>query len=398
MKSRVKLMLGRYEFDGMEVNSVELKVLLVTQGMNVPREELYGSLGNGSRISSPDDPFACDCFLLPDETIVHMVDVGSRSPFSIGLSDGEPFISYKGEVITDIRFPPRSEFSHQVTSSGRPFKTMAVMQGLDVLSFHYLWPCEYAKNGHPCQFCNPGGFTQQMAMAGQPEPPFPTPQDVGEVVNYAVNEEGVASYVQITGGSTMNPQAECHQVSEMLDRIDDLAGMENIKGEVLVYTSPPANPSDIDMVFDAGADRVACDIEVWDLELAKLITPGKIKFAGRDRQLATLDHIAESYGANKACSAFVVGVEPAEKFLEGARYLAERGIVPIASIWLPHGKPVLGQTEAPGLEFYHKVICGLAGIYEEYGVEPPGNAGFNVCLCRDAWKHKGEISKRKCTS
>ena len=391
-------MLGRYEFDEIEINSVELKVLLVTQGINVPREELYRSLGARNRISPPNDPFACDCFLLPDETVVHMVDVGPRSPFSIVLSDDEVYISYKNRVITDIRFPPRSDFSQQMTSSGKPFKSMAVIQGLDVLSFHYLWPCEYAKKGYPCEFCNPGGFTHQMALAGQPELPFPTPQDVGEVVDYAVNKEGIASYIQITGGSTMNPQAECHQVSEMLNCIDEMAGMKNIKGEVLVYTSPPANSSDIDMVFEAGADRVACDIEVWDPDLAKRITPGKIRFAGRKRQLDTLDYIAESYGANKACSAFVVGVEPAEKFLEGAEYLASRGIVPIASIWLPHGKPVLDQTEAPGLEFYRNVICGLAGIYEEYGVEPPGNVGFNVCLCRDAWKHRGAISRKKCSS
>ena len=55
--------------------------------------------------------------------------------------------------------------------------------------------------------------------------------------------------------------------------------------------------------------------------------PGKVKFTGKQRQLDCLDYIAQTYGPNKACSSFIVGVEPAESFLEGAECLASRGIV-----------------------------------------------------------------------
>jgi hypothetical protein len=189
----------------------------------------------------------------------------------------------------------------------------------------------------------------------------------------------------------MNPQAECRIIKEYLEGIDSFVGLKNIQGEVLVYTTPPTDPKVVDQVFYAGADRVACSLEVWDEELAKTITPGKSRFTGRKRHLDCLKYISKEFGSNKACSSFVVGVEPAESFLKGAEYLASEGIVPIASVWIPFGRPVMGKMQAPGFEYYREVKEGLADIYTKYGIEPPGGVGFNVCLCRDAWNHKEEI-------
>jgi hypothetical protein len=107
--------------------------------------------------------------------------------------------------------------------------------------------------------------------------------------------------------------------------------------------------------------------------------------------LAALRHIAAKHGPNRACSSFIVGVEPAESFLEGARHLAQLGIVPIASLWIPFGRPVRGERRAPGVEYYQTVKEGLARIYTDYGIHPPGGRGLNVCMCRDAWKWRESI-------
>jgi hypothetical protein len=80
-----------------------------------------------------------------------------------------------------------------------------------------------------------------------------------------------------------------------------------------------------------------------------------------------------------------------KSFLQGARVLAEDGIVAMASLWVPFGRPVMGNAKAPGLEYYQKVKQGLAEIYEEFGIIPPGGAGFNVCICKDICRHKEEL-------
>jgi hypothetical protein len=390
-------MLKQYMIENETIDSLELKILMITRGINIKDDTLYHTFGKTHRLSSSMDPQACNCLLLPDQTIVHMINTGESSPFEIGVNEkGKPFLSYNDNFLTEVSFPPKTAFYDQETCNGFSFGHIAVLQGLDVLSFPYLWVCEYAKAGYPCQFCFPGAFTHKLVNDGNLDPQFPDARDVAEVVHFAVNTEQVARFVQITGGSSMNPLAECRQVAEILNAIDGMAGLENIQGEILIYTSPPEDPKTVDIIFESGADRIACDIEVWDETLVKTICPGKDKFTGRKRQLKTLEYIAEKYGPNKACSAFIVGVEPAESFLSAAQYLAERGIIPIASIWIPHGKPVLGKTKAPGLDFYRRLKENLADIYIKYNCEPPGNEGFNVCLCRDVWNHRETIQQRSC--
>ncbi len=427
-------MLSKYRIGGRELDSWDLKVLLVTQGVKVSGS-VYRRFGGSYRLHP--NPERCNCLILPEgKRIVfldtpghaaftsmrargaHLTDIAMhlryvrralslsrpadllhalrvRAPFRLEVSrTGEPVLTHKGAEVAAVRFPPASRFYEQKTSSGLPFLGNAVLQGLDFLSFQCLWPCDYARAGYPCQFCYSGALFAKLERRGRPMPPAPSPEDVAEIAEYAVRVEGSAKHIQLTGGSTMQTAAECARVAAYLEAIDARVGLGNIPGEVLVYTTPPANPADIDRVFGAGADRVACSLEVWDEELARAITPGKCKFAGRERYLACLRYIARKYGPNRACSSFVVGLEPAESFLRGAEVLAADGIVPIASVWIPFGRPVLGTSRAPGLDFYRRVKEGLASIYERYGIVPPGSLGLNACICRDTWRERAEILGR----
>ena len=382
-------MRGQFQVDGETLDSLDLKVLLLTKGMFV-HDEVHRTLGAAYRISP--DPLECNALFLQDGTVVHVADIGPTAPFHLTLdAEGDPCLLHNNDLLAKVSLPPNTDFYQQHTSRGVPFRGMAVLQGHDVLSFPYLWPCEFAKARLACKFCHYGNFTQRQSIEGKHQDVVFTPHDVAEAVHYAVNVEKFAKYVQLTGGSTMNTTGECDRVIEILDTIDDVAGFASIAGEIIVYTTPPSDPNEVDKLFAAGADRIACDIEIWDEELAAQICPGKAKLTGRQRHLDTLLHIAETYGPNKACSAFVVGLEPAESFLSGAEYLAGNGIVPVPSIWMPHGLPVTGRPAAPDLDYYRRIKRGLAEIYHKYQCEPPGDAGFNVCLCRDTWNHRSEL-------
>ena len=379
----------RFAVAGEELDSLDLKVLVLTRGISVA-DGVYEELARSFRISR--DPLRCSVFFLPDGTVIHLADVGPAAPFRLAIgSGGVPCLLHDGDFVTELSLPPRTAFYDQTTTRGVPFRGMAVLQGRDVLSFPYLWPCEIAKAGLACKFCHCGNFTQQQVAEGTHRDFIVAPQDVAEVVDWAVNVEKCVKYIQITGGTTLNTNGECGRIIEMLQAIDETAGFENIQGELLLYMTPPSDPAELDGLFAAGADRIACDIEIWDETLAKRICPGKATLTGRQRHLDALSHVAATQGRNKACSAFVVGLEPAESFLVGAEYLASRGVVPIPSIWMPHGLPVPPGLAPPELPFYRKVKAGLAGVYSKYGCEPPGDAGFNVCLCRDTWNHRSEL-------
>ena len=68
---------------------------------------------------------------------------------------------------------------------------------------------------------------------------------------------------------------------------------------------------------------------------------------------------------------------------QGATYLAERGIIPTASVWMPFGKPVRGSMKPPELDYYRRTKEMLAGLYEKYQLQPPGGSGLNVCIDAD---------------
>ena len=250
------------------------------------------------------------------------------------------------------------------------------------MSFPLLWTCDYATAGAPCQYCYSGGELQTLARRHKTLPRYPTPQDVAEIVASAV-EAGDADSVQITGGSTFDTDGEYARIEQILHAVDRRIGRDRISGEIVVYATPPEDPHTVDRIFAAGADRIAMSLEVWDPDLARRIMPGKIRHTGRQRHLDALAYVADTYGPNTACSNFIIGLEPADTVLAGAEYLAASGVVPVASIWIPFGRPVLGSMSAPDLNYYRSVIAGLADIYQRHAIDPPGAHGLNVCMDRD---------------
>src|SRR5208283_84264 len=163
------------------------------------------------------------------------------------------------------------------------------LQGLDVVSFPYLWPCQFALGGKPCHFCYPGNMTMAMRQAGRPLPPIASPGDVAEAVEYGVRDCGIRD-VQLTGGSEVDSaRGEVPLVLNILAAIDRRLGLDNIPGEIYVYTSAPKDPAAVDELFAAGMDRVAYDLNVWDEAIFEQACPGIFRHIGREQQLRALE-------------------------------------------------------------------------------------------------------------
>jgi hypothetical protein len=392
--------MNTYKIGGQTADSVELKCLLVSRGVKCDKA-VYSRFGAEFRLNV--NPLTCNCLILSDGTICQMTDVGFHlqylngalswdnlkllryasqlgPPFSVRLSDGRAALFYEKEFIDFVTFPPYTDFYVRSTPSGTPFTGNAVLQGLDWVAFQCLWPCEFAASGKPCEFCFSGAEFEANAKRGKPQPNAVSASDVAEIVRYAFANTS-ANSVQITGGSTFNGKAEAEHIRAYLTA---LAGIPR-SGELLLYITPPGDAALIDEYFALGASRIACSLEVWDETPAREITPGKIEYTTRERHLRMLEYIAERHGAGKAFSNFIIGLEPLETLRKGAAYLAERGVIPTASVWMPMGRPVRGSMRAPGLDYYRAAKEMFAEIYAKYGLEPPGARGLHVCADRDIW-------------
>jgi len=397
------------KYENQLIDTVDLKALLVSRGIRVSTK-VYNKFKGVARLSP--NPLECNTIILADGTIVQLTDLAFhmsyiksaiswnlvkqlkyfpqlKTDFELTLDDaGHPAIFHKTRKLVNVSFPPPTGFYKQKTSTGLPFIGNAVLQGSQWLSFHMLWNCDYACAGEPCQYCYSGGQLENLVKGRKKLPAYPKPDDVAEIAEYAILKEQLVDSIQITGGSTFNDEGECSKIKAILNAINARVGRDNINGEILIYTTPPRDPRLVDELFEAGADRIAMSMEIWDEELARKIMPGKMKFTGRQRHLDALEHVVNKRGKGKACSNFIIGLEPVESVLTGAEYLASRGVVPVASVWIPFGRPVLGSMKAPGLPYYQEVKLGLAAIYNRYGLVPPGGAGLNVCMCKDIYNQE----------
>lgn len=390
---------------GKAVDSVELKCLVVSRGLKIDKE-VYQKCGKEYRIYP--NALTCNSFKLPDGTIVMATDLGfhlstlssmfswdnlklfkymndMKTDFRLSLVDGKPALLYEGEAVTSVELMPGTEFFKQKTSSGMPFIGNAVLQGCDWVAFQCLWPCDYACAGKPCQFCFSGGQFEALAKRHKPMPFIPSPRDVSEVVLYAVEHDGVNS-MQLTGGSTFNAEKEEEYITAYMEEMNRSGARAALKNELLLYITPPEAHDVIDRYFDMGASRIACSLEVWDDKLAESITPGKRQFTTKQRHLDALTYIVNKYGPGKAFSNFIIGLEPFETLKEGATFLAERGVIPSASVWMPFGKPVNGSVKPASLDYFRRTKDMLAELYLKYDLEPAGCCGLNVCVERDIWR------------
>jgi biotin synthase-related radical SAM superfamily protein len=302
------------------------------------------------------------------------------TPFRLRVLDGKPALFHENVFLDFVTFHKKTDFYKQKTASGMPYLGNSVLQGCDFVAFQCLWYCEYAAKGQPCEFCFSGAEFENLARKGKPQPPAVGASDVVEIIRYAVQNQD-ANSLQITGGSTFSGKTEHQHIAAYLNAIAE--SNVRLTGEILLYITPPTDYSYIDEYFASGASRIACSLEVWDEERAKIITPGKIRFTSRERHLKALVHIAEKYGKDKAFSNFIIGLESIETLKEGATWLAERGIIPSASVWIPMGRPVMGSMKAPSLDYFRRVKEMLAELYYKYKLVPPGGCGLNVCVEKD---------------
>ena len=368
--------MNKYKIGKEEADSVELKCLLINRGVTVDNE-VFARFGGRCRLHR--NPETCNSFRLSDGTNVQLNDMETDSDFRLGIADDRPALFHGDEQLDFVSFERKTRFYEQRTSSGRPFLGNVVLQGCDFVSFPCIWSCEYAAAGCPCSFCFAGAEFERRAKAGERMPDALSATDVAETVRYAVEHKD-ATGIQITGGSTFGGETEHRHIVACLRAIADMKlGLE---GETLLYLTPPKHSEYLDEYFSLGADRIACSLEVWDEELAKLVTPGKIRFTSRARHLSALEYIAKRYGRNRAFSNFVIGLERFETLKEGATYLARRGIIPSASVWMP-GRRIPDGITRPSLDYFRRVKDMLAALYYRYMLSPAGGCGLNVCIEKD---------------
>ncbi|GHU55608.1 hypothetical protein FACS189411_04410 [Bacteroidia bacterium] len=365
--------------NGVEFDLLDLKVSLLNYGIRVD-EEVYTEFERKSRLSK--SPYSCNSMILDGQLSCSLSRTKQETPFRLIVSDGEPVITYNDHFVTEITFPEKTSFYEQQTSGGIPFGNLGVIQGWDMLAFACMWKCEITQSGNACGFCHTGNL----------ESPKHSLSEMMEIIRYAVDESPQTKVLQLTAGSTFNPEAEIDRYVEILQAIDREIGIEKVP--TIIFLTPPANVKQLDRLFEAGVSRIACDMDIWDEKLFNKICPGKAEINTRQRYLDALYYMADNYGPNRACCVLVGGIEPVDSFMEGQTTLAERGIIPLPSPLMPFAikQKVLAEMQPFSTEYYKTVRKETAKLYKKYDLEVPGTCGSDVCLSRDIWLRRDVLA------
>jgi len=365
--------------DGTTFDLLDLKVALLYHGIRVD-DEVYQAFEGKARLSR--SPFSCNAMILDNRLFCSLSRTEQETPFRLTLNAEVPVITYNNEHLINVSFPEKTSFYDQKTTGGIPFGNLGVIQGYDMLSFACLWRCEITTSGNACGFCHTGNF----------ESPKHSLSEMMDVIRYAVDESPKTKMLQLTAGSTFNPEKEIDRYVEILESIDKSIGIEKVP--TTIYLTPPKDLKQLDRLFDAGVAQIACDMDIWDERLFEKICPGKAEYNTRQRYLDALLYIAEKYGKNRACCVFVGGIETVESLVEGATFLAGQGIVPLPSPLMPFGvdQKVIAEMQPFSLDYYRKLRYEIAKLYQKHDLIAPGTYGSDVCISRDVWLRKEILS------
>ena len=190
-------------------------------------------------------------------------------------------------------------------------------------------------------------------------------EELLKVIEIAAEDKfSPARHVLISGG-TPKPEDE--------DWIDEvyayIAGNSPIPVDIMM---PARKELDYPQKLkDWGVSMLSVNLEVFDKERAKRITPNKAKLLGVDFYLDYIEQAVKIFGVGFVQSLIVFGeaIEPIESVLKGVRALADRGCMPILSPFRPDPATPLGKMGAKpaSIEEMRRVYIESVEICEKSG-------------------------------
>ncbi len=205
-----------------------------------------------------------------------------------------------------------------------------------------------------CTFCDlPFDFKYRMKP----------PDELVNVLAIAKNDKfAPARHVLISGG-TPKPEDE-----GWIDQVYALVARESSM-PVDVMMPPRKDFGYPAWLRSVGVNMVSINLEIYDWERARRITPNKTRMFGREHYLAYIEEAVKAFGVGFVQSLIVFGetIETTSSTLKGVEELAKRGCLPVLSPFRPDPKTPLGNKPPASIEEMRRVYFEALEICEKSG-------------------------------
>jgi hypothetical protein len=236
-----------------------------------------------------------------------------RDPYFVDLDNGRPVIRDGDDIVDEVFYWPKPDFSDKLTSAGTPMWHVlsARPQRLEINTYQN---CDFWKtSGRFCKYCYTG-FLYSLLQGEKKE--FIDLEDAAEAVGEALKEPGRYRSIQFCGGSLLGGD-------ELLD--DEVELYIDILKRIERYL--PDKRAMIQMVATAYNERqlrrlrdetiltgYTSDIEVLNERVFEGICPGKASAIGYKGWKDRLFRAVDIFGDGRVTTGVVSGVELAQPF------------------------------------------------------------------------------------
>ncbi len=334
----------------LKLDRLAVKISLMSLGVKLTERARTYLLNNGG--IRPGNNNAVDMDVL-NMVVNAPCDISyiALTPFTIDLSaDNELLLSYYGKYLTEVKLYPLDPLGAKKTSRGVPYDTVAYLS-TDRLRVHMTNECIYKRKNIGCKFCNIVPCADPISL-----------EDVREVVNdYVAHSPAVKHF--LIGGQSMDQKSGMEAITQIAHII-----RRATKEKRIYVMALPYDEASIKSLVDAGIDELACNIEIFDKDLALKYMPGKgaIPRTTYYRVLSYAHTLLPEPGSVRAM--LIYGLEPRKSFIKGIAKLVELGIQPIISVFRPLPNTPLEHLMAPPLMSVYDLYLKAEALCEKFGL------------------------------
>jgi len=338
-----------------------------------------------------------------------------RLPEAGDAQGDEGFVlTFEGEKVSDVRFPPEPEHYRRRLRNGKPVSEIAPTIEWGYLIYLTVFrQCQYFGSEQECRFCDINGNFRQQRDAGLPYTNVKSVEEILEALEVIASTDSISRAYTLTGGSvtsTLRGKSEADFYAEYAEAIEG-----RFPGKWLGKAVVQALPHEELVKFrDAGIRIYHPNYEVWDARLFAALCPGKEQYIGQKTWIDRILAARNVFGASCVIPNFVAGIEMSRPYGfgsveeairstgEGLEFFMSQGVTPRFTTWCPEPLSDLGSQEPAPLEYHLRLLQVYRDTLAKHRLAPPpgygpagaGQAIFSVSSFMDVLPASNPVSAK----
>lgn len=294
-----------------------------------------------------------------------------RSPYF--YDHGRKALMKDGVKIVDMELIPDPDWYGWTLPDGTEFHAYLQLHSENVLATSLTNWCRFMADQEGCRFC---------AISIGPGYVPKDPKKLAEVLR-RVEPEGNYVELNVNAGTVRGRDQGAELYIRFFNEVRKVSRIP-----IAIQIVPPEDLRDIDRLKGAGVSSISFNLEVWDPEKRREIIPGKSRVPV-DHYLEALRHSIGLFGRNSVSSWLIGGLESPDTTLEGARALAQIGVIPFVTVFRPLIGSAMEDASPPKTDTMAYIFSELRKIQVEFGLNPfageSGCAKCNACAVDQNW-------------